>query len=354
MSSRAEPMDGRKTRLEKEQRVTYSHMGDANIEVSRICLGTMHFGSWTPREEAFHIMDRSLELGINFFDTANVYGRDAGVGTSESIIGEWFGAGADRRRKVVLATKVYGDMAGGAAVPNESRGLSGYKIRRQAADSLRRLRTDHIDLYQAHHIDRRMRPEEFWESFGRLQDRGDILYVGTSNFPGWGLAKMQMAARSQGRLGIVSEQCQYNLLSRYPELEVIPAAREFGIGIMPYMPLAGGLLAGTTSPEPGRRTAQVEKEYGLSVATYTPLKAFSALCKTLGQKEAVVAIAWVLANPAVYTVILGIRTVEQLQIVEAASSLKLDAATMKTLDGIFTYSTGRPLKPGEAPEAFAW
>jgi aryl-alcohol dehydrogenase-like predicted oxidoreductase len=329
-------------------------MGDANIEVSRICLGTMHFGTWTSREEAFHIMDRSLELGINFFDTANVYGREAGVGTSESIIGEWFAAGADRRRQVVLATKVYGDMARGTVVPNESAGLSGFKIRRQAADSLRRLRTDHIDLYQAHHIDRRMRPEEFWESFGRLQDRGDILYVGTSNFPGWGLAKMQTAARHQGRLGIVSEQCQYNLLSRFPELEVIPAAREFGIGIMAYMPLAGGLLTGKTSPEPGHRTSQVEKEYGLSVATHAPLKAFSDLCKALGQKEAVVAMAWVLSNPAVYAVILGIRTIEQLQIVEAASSLTLDVQTLTALDGIFTYSSGRPLKPGQAPEAFAW
>jgi len=334
--------------------MTYSHMGDANIEVSRICLGTMHFGSWTSREEAFRIMDRALELGINFFDTANVYGRDAGVGASESIIGEWFAAASDRRRRVVLATKVFGDMAGGAPVPNESRGLSGYKIRRQVADSLKRLRTDHIELYQAHHIDRRMRPEELWESFGRLQDRGDILYVGTSNFPGWGLAKYQMAARSQGRLGIVSEQCQYNLLSRYPELEVIPAAREFGIGIMPYMPLAGGLLSGTTSPVPGRRTAQVEKEYGLQTASHPALLQFSALCKTIGQKEAVVAIAWVLANPAVYTVILGVRTVDQLGIVEAASTLKLDAEVMKKLDSIFTYSTGRPLKLGEAPEAFAW
>jgi len=299
-------------------------------------------------------MDRSLELGINFFDTANVYGREAGVGTSESIIGEWFAAGADRRRRVVLATKVYGDMARGTVVPNESAGLSGFKIRRQAADSLRRLRTDHIDLYQAHHIDRRMRPEEFWESFGRLQDRGDILYVGTSNFPGWGLVKMQVAARSQGRLGIVSEQCQYNLLSRFPELEVIPAARESGIGIMAYMPLAGGLLAGNTSPEPGRRTSHVEKEYGVSVATHAPLKAFAALCRALGQKEAVVAIAWVLTNPAVYAAILGIRTIEQLQIVEAASSLTLDAQTLAALDAIFTYSSGRPLKPGQAPEAFAW
>jgi len=276
------------------------------------------------------------------------------VGASESIIGVWFAAGKDRRRRVVLATKVYGDMVSGAVAPNESKGLSAYKVRHQAADSLKRLRTDHIDLYQAHHIDRRIRTEEFWEGFERLQDHGDILYVGTSNFPGWGLAKFQAAARSRGRLGIVSEQCQYNLLSRFPELEVIPAARESGIGVMPYMPLAGGLLTGAKSSESRPRTAQVEKEYGLPLASHPALKEFSALCRQIGQKEAVVAIAWVLANPAVYTVVLGIRTVDQLSIAEAASSLVLDAEVMKKLDGIFSYSAGRPLKPGPAPEAFAW
>jgi NDP-hexose C3-ketoreductase / dTDP-4-oxo-2-deoxy-alpha-D-pentos-2-ene 2,3-reductase len=333
----------------------YSFMGASNLQVSRICLGTMHFGSSAPKAEAMRIMDKALELGINFFDTANVYGRSAGTGASESIIGEWFASGGNRRDSVVLSTKVFGDMTrGGAVPPNEGRGLSAYKIRRQAVDSLRRLRTDHIDLYIAHHIDRRMTGEEFWEGFERLQDKGDILYVGTSNFPGWGLAKMQCMARQRGRLGIVSEQCQYNLLSRYPELEVIPAAREFGIGIMVYMPVAGGLLTGKAKAEPGSRTAEVEREYGLPLGKYQPLQEFTKLCAKIGRKEAVVAIAWVLANPAVYTAVLGIRTVSQLDVVEEAASLSLDTETMAALDGIFSYSSGRPLGKGEAPEAFAW
>ena len=333
----------------------YACMGRANLSVSRICLGTMHFGSSASREESFRIMERCLELGINFFDTANVYGRSAGPGASESIVGEWFASGGGRRERVVLSTKVYGLMSQETPVPpNEARGLSAYKVRRHAADSLRRLRTDHIDLYHAHHIDRRISMEEFWGAFEHLQDRGDILHVGTSNFPGWGLAKYQSAARQRGRLGIVSEQCQYNLLSRYPELEVIPAAREFGIGIMPYMPVAGGLLTGKKEAAPGSRTAEVEKEYGLPLGSHAPLKQFSKLCGKIGQKEGVVAIAWVLSNPAVYSTILGIRSVEQLDIVEAAADLILDADTLRELDSIFTYAAGRPLGRGEAPEAFAW
>ena len=241
----------------------YAYLGRSNVQVSKVCLGTMHFGRRCDEKESFAIMDRALDMGINFWDTANVYGDPSG--RSEEIIGRWFAQGGSRRDQVVLATKVYGGM--NKPGPNEERGISDYKIRMHVAESLRRLQTDRIDLYQVHHIDRHISPEEFWGAFERLQLKGDILYVGTSNFPGWGLAKYQAAAWQRGNVGIVSEQSMYSLLCRYPELEVLPAAKEFGIGVIPYMPLAGGLLTGKTQSVEGSRTAQVEGEYGMRGAT---------------------------------------------------------------------------------------
>jgi aryl-alcohol dehydrogenase-like predicted oxidoreductase len=240
------------------------------------------------------------------------------------------------------------------SVPNEEPGVSAYKVRKHAADSLRRLQTDHIDLYQIHHIDRRISLEEFWSTFERLIDHGDLLYVGTSNFPGWGLAKYQMDALRRGMLGFVSEQAQYNLLNRYPELEVIPAAREFGIGVLPYMPLAGGLLTGKQQAPEGSRTQQVEGEYGLNLVDNEQFVAFSALCREIGEKEGTVAIAWTLANPAVSSAIVGVRTLEHLDGLDRAAELKLDPTWMAKLDEIFNINRGRPLRSSEAPHAFAW
>jgi len=330
----------------------YAKLGRSNLTVSKICLGTMHFGTLTPEDESFRIMDKALEMGINFFDTANVYGRRAYCGATEEIIGRWFQQQPGRRDQVVIATKVYGNMTDNPP-PNEERGISAYKIRKHAADSLRRLQTDHIDLYQIHHIDRRISLEEFWTSCGRLIDNGDVLYMGTSNFPGWALAKYQMYAWQHGMMGFVSEQCQYNLLNRYPELEVIPAAREFGIGIFPYMPLAGGLLTGKKQSDAGFRTQQVENEYGMRVGNQQ-FEEFSALCREIGEPEHVVAIAWVLANPAVSSAIVGPRTLAHLDGLDRASELKLEPEIMARLDDLFDINRGRPLQKGEAPEAFAW
>lgn len=330
----------------------YTKLGRANVTISKICLGTMHFGTYTPEEEAYRIMDKALEMGLNFFDTANVYGRKVSCGLTEEIIGRWFQQGGGRREQVVLATKVYGNMMD-SPPPNEEAGLSAYKIRKHAADSLRRLQTDHIDLYQIHHLDRRISLEEFWTTFERLRHNGDVLYLGTSNFPGWGLAKYQMDALRRGLLGFVSEQCQYNLLSRYPELEVIPAAREFGIGILPYMPLAGGLLTGQKQAVEGSRTQSVENEYGIRL-NGDQFAAFSAFCREIGEQESVVAIAWTLANPAVSSAIVGVRTVAHLEGLARAAELKLEESHLTKLDGIFNINRGRPLKSGEAPEAFAW
>jgi aryl-alcohol dehydrogenase-like predicted oxidoreductase len=332
----------------------YSKLGRSNLSVSRICLGTMHFGGIAPEDEAFKIMDKALELGINFFDTANVYGGAAGTGATEEIIGRWFKQGGGRREKVVLATKVYGDMVRGQPVPNEERGISAYKVRSHAAASLRRLQTDHINLYQVHHIDRRISGEEFWGMFERLVDKGDVLYMGTSNFPGWGLAKFQMQALHRGFMGFVSEQTQYNLLNRMPELEVIPAARDFGIGILPYMPLAGGLLTGKRKAVEGSRTYNVEREYNLNLSENRQFEDFSKLCREIGEKESTVAIAWTLANPAVSSAIVGVRTLEHLDGIERAAELQLAQSTMDRLDEIFNINRGRPLQRGEAPEAYAW
>jgi len=312
----------------------------------------MHFGGVTPEKEAFAIMDRALELGINFFDTANIYGGKPGQ--TEEIMGKWFKQGGGRREKVVLGTKVYWCMVGDQSVPNEENGISAYKVRKHLTDSLRRLQTDHIDLYQAHHIDRRISGEEFWSTFERLVDKGDILYIGTSNFPGWGLAKFQMMALQRGLLGIISEQTQYNLLNRIPELEVIPAARDFGIGILAYMPLAGGLLTGKKESVPGSRTEFVENEYGIPLSANQQFEEFSKLCCDMGEKEHIVATAWDLANPAVSSAIVGVRTLEHLDGIERAAELHLEQEVLGRLDEIFNINRGRPLRPGEAPEAYSW
>jgi aryl-alcohol dehydrogenase-like predicted oxidoreductase len=334
--------------------MNYGKLGRSNLTISTICLGTMHFGVYASEEESFQIMDRALELGINFWDTANVYGGKGHKGRSEEIIGNWFKARPGGRDRVVLATKVYNPMQE-TAVPNDERGISAYRVRRDVADSLRRLQTDHLDLYQVHHFDRGVALEEFWGTFDRLVAGGDVLYMGTSNFPGWGLAKFQMFARQRGSLGLVSEQTQYNLLNRAPELEVLPAAHDLGIGVLAYMPLAGGLLTGKLRTEEGSRTRSVESEYGISIGPdNTQLAGFSELCRQLGEPEHVVATAWTLQHPAVAAAIVGVRTVRQLEGLERAAALQLDAATRQRLEDLFSINRGRPLQPGPAPEAYAW
>lgn len=329
----------------------YTHLGRSHMWVSKVCLGTMFFGNRASEEESFKIMDRCLELGINFFDTANVYG---GQGKSEEIIGRWFQQDKTRRDKVVLATKVFGQMVNDPT-PNEERGISTYKVRKHAEDSLRRLQTDHIDLYQVHHFVRGISAEEFWGTFDRLVADGKVLYMGTSNFPGWGLAKFQMQAWQRGSMGLVSEQTMYNLLCRIPELEVLPAAQDLGIGVIPYMPLAGGLLTGKFSAVEGSRTSDVAKEYGVTLGEgNTQLVDFSKLCREIGEKETVVAIAWTLMNPAVNSAIVGMRTVEHVNDLERAAELVLDDEVMRRLNEIFDINKGRALRNAPAPESYAW
>src|SRR3954470_2663498 len=218
----------------------YRPLGRTALQVSELCLGTMNFGPQTPEDESFAIMDRALEHGINFFDTANRYGGDKGPGATESIVGRWFAQGGGRREKVVLATKVFGPMT---EWPNDG-GLSARHIRDACDASLRRLQTDHIDLYQMHHVDRDTPWEEIWQAMDLLVSQGKVLYVGSSNFAGWHIVQANEAARRRGSLGLVSEQSLYNLTARTVELEVLPACEHYGVGVLPWSPLGGGILGG--------------------------------------------------------------------------------------------------------------
>ncbi len=311
----------------------------------------MHFGVRNTEEETFAVLDRALELGINFVDTANVYGQ----GISETLLGRWIKAAPGRRDRVVVATKAYSKVDPDDW-PNHAAGWSTHRVRRHLEDSLRRLQFDHVDLFQCHHLDRQVGLDEFWHTMDLARDRGQILYPGTSNFPGWALARYQAHAASRGRPGLISEQSMLSLLCRYAELEVLPSAQAHGIGVIPYMPLAGGMLSGNPGPAAGSRTLQAAQEYGLVPGADNPaLQAFGRLAADHGVPPNALALAWVLSRPAVTSVIVGVRTVDHLDGLEAAAELTLDAATLRRLDELFPPAVGRPLRPGKpGPEAYAW
>lgn len=322
----------------------YEKLGRTGLKVSRLCLGTMNFGPQTNEGDSHRIMDRALDAGLNFFDTANVYGWKKGEGVTENIIGRWLASGGARRERVVLATKVYGEMGDG---PNDSK-LSALHIRRACDESLRRLKTDHIDLYQMHHVDRATSWEEIWQAMEILVQQGKVLYVGSSNFAGFHLAEANHVARSRNFLGLVSEQCKYSLLSRMPELEILPACERYGIGVIPWSPLGGGLLAlGGRGGEGAAKRREGEWAQKSRPQHEAALAAYGALCSELGQEPADVAMAWLLSRPAVTAPIIGPRTIEQLDTAIASIDIALDAATLTRLDEIFP-----GYKP--APEAFAW
>lgn len=318
--------------------------------VSPLCLGTMNFGWQTDEQASFAIMDKALELGLQFFDTADVYGWGTHKGSTEEIIGRWLAQGGGRRNSIVLATKVYNGMErdGLRPEPNrDKRSLSALKIIRHCEDSLKRLQTDVIDLYQMHHVDRECPWEEVWQAMDTLQQQGKIIYVGSSNFAGWDIAAANEIARSRKSLQLVSEQSIYHLDSRTVELEVVPSCRHYGMGLIPWSPLAGGLLGGALQKlDHGRRgNADFEKKVG---EKRTQLEAYEGLCKELGEAPHNVALAWLLHNPVVTAPIIGPRTVEQLESSLRAVDIKLSLETMKKLDSIF------PGPGGEAPMPYAW
>lgn len=330
--------------------VPVTRLGKHGVLVSNLCLGTMNFGWHTNQDDAFAIMDRALELGINFFDTADVYGWGGQRGDTEIILGNWFALGEGRRDAVVLATKVYNpvDRSGQRAEPNtDGRSLSAYKIRKHCEGSLRRLQTDHIDLYQMHHIDRNCPWDEIWQAFDALVKQGKVVYVGSSNFAGWDIASACQEASRRGLMGLASEQSIYHLDNRTIELEVIPACRHYGLGLIPWSPLAGGLLGGALSKlESGRRMS--EEGQKKIEAKRPQLERYEALCREIGEEPATVALAWLLHNPVVTAPIIGPRTMEQLDSAIRATEISLEADVLSKLDEIF------PGPGGDAPKAYAW
>ena len=321
----------------------FTQLGRSGLKVSRLCLGTMNFGPQATEADSFAIMDKAHELGINFFDTANVYGWKLGEGVTEHIIGNWFAQGGGRREKTVLATKVFGRMGDW---PNQQR-LSALNIRQACDASLKRLKTDYIDLYQFHHIDRLSPWDEIWQACEVLVQQGKVLYVGSSNFAGWHIAKANEAAKARHLSGLSSEQSLYNLNDRMIELEVIPACKDYGLGLIPWSPLAGGLLGGVLAKiEKGRSASEdMQREIEKQRAK---LEKWEAFCKEMGEQPADVALAWLLNNPVVTAPIIGPRTLDQFTGSLRALELKLDEAVLKALDEIF------PGPGGEAPEAYAW
>jgi len=328
----------------------YRPLGRTGLKVSPLCLGTMNFGPQTSEPDSHRIMDRAHEHGINFFDTANRYGkgRDSGhFGATEEIIGRWFAQGGGRRDRTVVATKVYGPMD---EWPNHG-GVNALAIKRECEASLRRLQTDYIDVYQMHHIPRGTPWEEIWQGMEQLVREGKVLYVGSSNFAGWHIAQANETARSRHFMGLVSEQSLYNLNARFVELEVVPVCQAYGVGVIPWSPLAGGLLGGALrKAQEGRRASEdMQRQIEANRGT---LQRWEDLCGGLGEQPADVALAWLLHNPVVTAPIIGPRTVEQLDGSLRAVELTLSQETLDQLEEIFPGpGKGRGLP---APEAYAW
>ena len=321
----------------------YTHLGRTGLSVSRLVLGTMNFGPQTSEEDSHQIMDRALEHGINFFDSANVYGWKQGEGITEQIVGRWFAQRGGRREKVVMATKLYGSMSDW---PNDTF-LSARNIRLACDGSLKRLQTDYIDLYQMHHVDRNTPWDEIWEAMETLRAQGKILYVGSSNFAGWHLAAAQEAAKQRHFLGLVSEQSLYNLTQRALELEVLPAAQHYGLGVIPWSPLHGGLLGGVLRKEAEGKRRHQNRAKELLEAKREQVQAYEDLCDEIGREPAHVALAWLLAQPGVTGPIIGPRTMDQLDSALGSLEVTLDDKTLARLDEIW---------PGHktAPEDYAW
>lgn len=322
----------------------YTHLGRTGLTVSRLCLGTMNFGQHTSEADAHGIMDAAHEAGLNFFDTANGYGGPQHPGRTEEILGTWFAQGGDRRDRTVLASKLYGDM--GDEWPNHGK-LSAVNIRRSIDASLKRLQTDHIDLMQFHHVDRDTPWEEIWQAMELAVQQGKIVYVGSSNFAGWHIAQAQAAAAERNFLGLVSEQSIYNLIVRDVEREVLPAAQRYGLGVIPWSPLQGGLLGGVLKKEQqGVRRSEGRAAQGLQTHR-AALEQYEALADELGVEPARLGLAWLLHQPAVTAPITGPRTREQLDGILGTLDVKLDADVLGRLDEIF---------PGHktAPEDYAW
>ena len=320
----------------------YTYLGRSGLSVSRICLGTMNFGAITPKEDSFNIMNSALENGVNFFDTANVYGGKIGEGITEKIIGDWFNQDQARRDKVVLATKVYGDMG---KWPNEKH-LSAYHIKKACEDSLRRLKTDRIDLYQMHHVERNTPWDEILQAMDQLITEGKVIYIGSSNFAGWDIATACQEFYKRNMLGLISEQSKYNLFNRKIEREVIPACEYYGVGIIPWSPLEGGLLGGVVEGknEGRRNTDEVINKYNNNKSQ---IEEWESFCREIEEDPANTALAWLIHQPAITSPIIGPRTLSHFESSLRAVDIKFEKSQLEKLDKIFPPA-------GQAPQYYAW
>lgn len=316
----------------------YAYLGRSGVQASRLVLGTMNFGAHADEQTSHSIMNLAHENGVNFFDTADVYGGQCGAGYTEQIVGKWLGK-SGHRDKIVLATKVYGKMSEDV----NDRGLSAFHIRRAVEDSLRRLQVDHIDLYQLHHIDRFTRWEEVWQATELLVAQGKITYVGSSNFAGWHIAQASESALARNSLGLITEQSHYNLLTRDIELEVLPAASNYGMSVLSWSPLAGGALAGGHGV---RRSASASDTKMFD--NESQLRQWQDLCREAGQTPAELALAWHLHVPGIHGPVAGPRTLDQTASALRAVEMSLDDSLLSEINQIF------PGPASPAPEAYSW
>lgn len=321
----------------------YFKLGETGIKASKYCLGTMNFGMVTSSQEAFKILDKSVEVGINFIDTSNSYGGYTNRGASERIIGEWLKNNPAKRNKIILATKVYSCTENIFDNPNDEKGLSGYKIRHHLDASLKRLNTDHIELYQMHHIDRTCNFDSLWDAFYREFMLGKIDYVGSSNFSAFDLLLCQNSAQNKHFIGLVSEQHRYNLMHRLAELEVLPATKRLGISFLAWGPLDAGRLSDHVY-----RSDELARCSHNTITDQEKIKIdeYKKLCQTLGVKEQVLAMAWLLHEP-IDGIVIGPRTEQQLDDYLIALEYPLTEEIAAEINKIFP-----PV--GSAPEAYSW
>jgi aryl-alcohol dehydrogenase-like predicted oxidoreductase len=328
----------------------YRNLGSSGVKVSSLCLGTMTFGDADEKSfmhkvtaderTAFAIMDRALDSGVNFIDTADVYGQD---GLSERVVGQWF-LGGGKRDRVVLATKFRFTMGDG---PNRAGG-SRYRIVRCVEDSLRRLKTDRIDLYQIHMQDVTVPEEETLRALDDLVRTGKILYIGCSNYAAYRLADSLWISKSTHRERFVTLQAQYSLVARELEREHVPLCRQWGMGILPWSPLASGFLSGKyrkDAPAPAGTRLDVWKDrYGRydTPRSWAILDAVLAVAEEVGATPAQVSLAWLLHKPEVTSVIFGARTVAQVDDNLPAATLKLAPEHMQRLDEASAFELGYP------------
>jgi len=320
----------------------YRYLGKTGLRVSELCLGTQTFGWVTDEAEAFRILDTFVDSGGNFFDTADSYNR----GESERIFGKWIKRHG-RRFSLVIATKTYFPTGEG---PNDT-GLSRKHIVEAVEESLRRLQTDYIDLYQLHCYDGATPLEETLRAFDDLLKAGKICYIGTSNFAPSHLMKAIMLCRMHGRGGIASLQAEYSLLVRSPEWELIPLCEEEGVGFLAWSPLAGGWLTGkyrrgTPIPRDSRagRRDRFEDlpEQRVVENTWDIIDALCEIAEKRGKTPAQVALNWILCKSENIVPIFGARTLKQLEDNLGAVGWRLDEGEMQRLDEVSSVSLPYP------------